>query len=50
LLTIAPEAVRSCILPAAAVWMGYLLYATMNDPDRRGPHDKFLNSRVTLEL
>jgi uncharacterized RDD family membrane protein YckC len=50
LLTIAPEAVRSYILPAAAVWMGYLLYATMNDPDRRGPHDKFLNSRVTLEL
>ena len=49
LTTIAPEAARSVVLAVAAVWAGYLMYATMNDPDRRGPHDRFLNSRVTLE-
>jgi uncharacterized RDD family membrane protein YckC len=49
LATIAPEAARSFVVAGAAVWAGYLLYATMNDPDRRGPHDRFLNSRVTLE-
>ena len=49
LATIAPEAARSFVVAGAAVWAGYLLYATVNDADRRGPHDRFLNSRVTLE-
>jgi hypothetical protein len=35
---------------AAVVWSMYLLRTTTTDPDLRGLHDRFLNSRVALDL
>jgi hypothetical protein len=49
LSTIVPDAGQFVILVVAATWAVYLLTATMNSPDGRGPHDRFINSRVTLE-
>jgi uncharacterized RDD family membrane protein YckC len=49
LCTIVPEGARSIVQAAAFVWAGYLLYATVNSPDGRGPHDRLLNTRVTLD-
>jgi uncharacterized RDD family membrane protein YckC len=50
LLTIVPEIAQGPVLLGASAWAAYLLYTTANDPDLRGLHDRFLNSRVTLEL
>jgi uncharacterized RDD family membrane protein YckC len=49
LATIVPEAARIPVMLAASSWALYLLYSTINDPDSRGLHDRFLNSRVALE-
>jgi uncharacterized RDD family membrane protein YckC len=50
LVTIVPEAARLLVLMAATTWIMYLLYTTSKDPDVRGLHDRFLNSKVTLAL
>jgi len=49
LASIVPAAVRLFVVIGAAVWASYLLSATMSDSDRRGPHDRFINSRVTID-
>ena len=49
LLTVVPEAVRAPVMFVAPMWAMFLLYTTTNDPNLRGLHDRFLNSRVTLE-
>ena len=46
LATIVPEAVRLPVVLVAPVWALLLLYSTVNDPNGRGLHDRFLNSRV----
>jgi hypothetical protein len=33
----------------ATVWAAFLLSATRNAPDGRGPHDRFLNCQVTRD-
>ena len=50
LVTIAPSAIRTVVLAVAASWAAYLLYTTMVDPDRKGLHDRFLNSQVGLDV
>jgi uncharacterized RDD family membrane protein YckC len=50
LATIVPEVARLFVLMAAVVWSMYLLRTTTTDPDLRGLHDRFLNSRVALDL
>jgi uncharacterized RDD family membrane protein YckC len=50
LVTIVPNAVRLPVLAAAGAWSLYLLYTTMADPDQKGLHDRFLNSRVGLNV
>jgi hypothetical protein len=49
LVTIVPQVARGAVLVVAAVWVWFLLYTTRNDPDLRGLHDRFTNSRVTQE-
>jgi uncharacterized RDD family membrane protein YckC len=49
LVMIVPEIARTPVLMAASCWAAYLLYTTITDPDVRGLHDRFLNSRVGLE-
>jgi hypothetical protein len=49
LVMIVPEIARTPVLMAASGWAAYLLYTTITDPDVRGLHDRFLNSRVGLE-
>jgi uncharacterized RDD family membrane protein YckC len=50
LTTIVPGAMRDVVILVASGWMLYLFYTTIVDPDQRGLHDKFLNSKVTQEL
>lgn len=50
LATIVPLAARGAVDMAASIWVMFLLYTTTNDPNLRGLHDRFLNSRVDLEL
>jgi hypothetical protein len=50
LSTIVPLIARGPIEMAASIWVMFLLYTTTNDPNLRGLHDRFLNSRVDLEL
>ena len=50
LTTIVPGAVRDVVILVATGWMLYLFYTTIVDPDQRGLHDKFLNSKVTQEV
>jgi uncharacterized RDD family membrane protein YckC len=50
LVTIVPEVARSFFLLVAMSWAIYLLYTTANNPDTRGLHDRFINTRVTLDL
>jgi hypothetical protein len=49
LFTIVPNAARLPVLLAASSWALYLLYTTTTNADKRGLHDRFLNSRVSLE-
>jgi uncharacterized RDD family membrane protein YckC len=49
LVTIAPEAVRFPLLLVAASWAAFLLSTTINGPELRGLHDRFLNSKVTQD-
>jgi len=49
LVTIVPAIARTPVLMAASCWIAYLLYSMTTDPDVRGLHDRFLNSRVGLE-
>jgi uncharacterized RDD family membrane protein YckC len=49
LAAIVPEAARLPVIMAASSWALYLLYSTTTNPDTRGLHDRFLNSRVVLE-
>ena len=41
---------RDVVILVASGWMLYLFYTTIVDPDQRGLHDKFLNSKVTQEV
>jgi uncharacterized RDD family membrane protein YckC len=50
LTTIVPGAVRDVMILIASGWILYLFYTTIVDPDQRGLHDKFLNSKVTQEV
>ena len=50
LVTIVPNAVRPVVLALAGAWSLYLLYTTLADPDQKGLHDRFLNSRVGLNV
>jgi ABC-type transport system involved in cytochrome c biogenesis permease subunit len=49
LASIAPGGVRDLTILVASGWMLYLFYTTMIDPDQRGLHDRFLNTRVSQE-
>lgn len=49
LVTIVPDAARIPVQLVATAWAVFLLSATRNAPDGRGPHDRFLNSRVTRD-
>jgi uncharacterized RDD family membrane protein YckC len=51
LVTIAPggDSARALVMSAAMVWAFVLLYSTQNNPDWRGLHDRFVNSRVAQE-
>ena len=46
LASIVPGGVRDLTMLVAGGWMLYLYYTTMTDPDQRGIHDRFLNTRV----
>ncbi|MGA3029118.1 MAG: RDD family protein [Candidatus Limnocylindrales bacterium] len=50
LMTIVPSGLRIIVLMAATSWSLYLLYTTVTDPDLRGLHDRFLNSRVVDDI
>lgn len=50
LATVVPVAARGPVLLMAPIWTIFLLYSTTNDPDSRGLHDRFLNSRVDVEI
>jgi uncharacterized RDD family membrane protein YckC len=50
LVTIVPAVASVPVMFAAMLWVMYLLRTTQADPDLRGLHDKFLNTRVALEL
>ncbi|MGD0121090.1 MAG: RDD family protein [Candidatus Limnocylindrales bacterium] len=49
LVSIAPGGMRDLTILVASGWMLYLYYTTMVDPDQRGLHDRFLNTRVSQE-
>jgi uncharacterized RDD family membrane protein YckC len=50
LVTIAPNAIRTVVLALAAGWSLYLLYTILFRPDEPALHDRFLNTRVRLDL
>lgn len=50
LVTIVPIVASVPVMFAAMLWVMYLLRTTQADPDLRGLHDKFLNTRVALDL
>jgi uncharacterized RDD family membrane protein YckC len=50
LVTIVPSAARDLVILVAGGWILYLFYTTIIDPDQRGLHDRFLNSRVSQEI
>lgn len=49
LVTIVPAGASEFVMTGAAAWTLYLLYSTITHPDQRGLHDRFVNSKVTLE-
>ena len=49
LVTIVPDSARIPVELAAAFWAVFLLSATRTALDGRGPHDRFLNCRVTRD-
>ena len=49
LVTIVPGVASEFVMTGAAAWTLYLLYSTITHPDQRGLHDRFVNSKVTLE-
>jgi hypothetical protein len=49
LVTIVPNAASMPVQVVATVWAAFLLSATRNAPDGRGPHDRFLNCQVTRD-
>jgi hypothetical protein len=49
LVTIVPGNASEYVMTGAAAWTLYLLYSTITHPDQRGLHDRFVNSKVTLE-
>jgi uncharacterized RDD family membrane protein YckC len=50
LVTIVPSGARDLVILVAGGWTLYLFYTTIVDPDQRGLHDRFLNSRVSQEI
>ncbi|HEX7490109.1 MAG TPA: RDD family protein [Candidatus Limnocylindrales bacterium] len=50
LATIVPLVARSVALPAAACWLAILFYSTQKDPNARGLHDRFVGTRVSIDL
>jgi uncharacterized RDD family membrane protein YckC len=50
LVTIVPLVATLPVMFASVLWVMYLLRTTQLDPDMRGLHDKFLNTRVVLGL
>jgi RDD family len=50
LVTIVPEAARIPMFLGAMTWVFYLLYTTQGNPDTRGLHDRFMNTRVSIDL
>jgi uncharacterized RDD family membrane protein YckC len=49
LASIVPGGIRDLTILVASGWILYLFYTTIVDPDQRGLHDRFLNSRVSQE-
>ncbi len=50
LVTIVPEGARDLVILVAGGWILYLFYTTIVDPDQRGLHDRFLNSKVSQDV
>jgi hypothetical protein len=50
LMTIVPVAAGSFVLLIAVFWMAFLFYSTQKDPDTRGLHDRFVGTRVSIDL
>ena len=50
LASIVPSSARGPVVLLAGGWILYLFYSTIIDPDQRGLHDRFLNSRVSQEV
>ena len=50
LVTIVPSGARELVMLLAGGWILYLFYTTIVDPDQRGLHDRFLNTRVSQEI
>jgi hypothetical protein len=50
LVSILPFAIRLIGFAGAAAWMVALAYATWNDPERRGPHDRVVNCLVAHQI
>jgi uncharacterized RDD family membrane protein YckC len=49
LVSIVPGGARDLTILVAAGWILYLYYTTMTDPDQRGLHDRFLNTKVSQD-
>ena len=50
LASIVPGPLQEVVVVAAAGWLVYLFLTTLLDPDQRGLHDRFLNSRVRQDV